>query len=75
MIDDSDQYDAELILRIMSFAQIRVCANSGLSLWASKLSPLDQSITIIPAKMDKTLSYNPIRSIPKNWLTIENGFL
>ena len=74
-IPDSDTWDALEVFRFLSFAQVRICANSGLSLWASKLSPIENSTTFCPLRLNKTFDYDVVRSLPINWTRIENGFL
>ena len=74
-IPESDTWDAFEVFRFLSFAHVRICANSGLSLWASKLSPIENSVTICPIRLNKAFDYDVVRSLPKNWRRIENGFL
>lgn len=49
-----------------------ISANSGFSLWASKLSSLIQ-LCVIPNKAHKTLL--GFRDIPESWVKIENEFI
>jgi hypothetical protein len=75
-IEDSDQFDASVILKILVNSKILVTANSGLSFWAGKLG-VSISKVLAPAYPTKNdlltgATYEPIRS---NWLLINNDFL
>jgi hypothetical protein len=57
---------------IIRNSMVVIAANSGFSLWASKLSSEIQ-LCVIPDKPHKTLL--GFRDIPKSWVKIENDFI
>ena len=75
-IEDSDHFDATVILRILANSKILVTANSGLSFWAGKLGVGISKVLAptYPTKKDLLTgaTYLPIGS---NWLLINNDFL
>ena len=57
---------------IIRNSMVVISANSGFSLWASKLSSVIQ-LCVIPHKLHKTLI--GFRDIPESWVKIENKFI
>lgn len=53
-------------------ANFVICANSSFSYWAARLNPNIEKV-VIPATPH--LSIAGVKSLPNNWIRIENGFL
>jgi hypothetical protein len=70
--EDSDKQSPLKSFEILRNSKVVICANSGFSFWAVKLST-NNELCIIPANLHVTLI--GCRNIPNHWTRIENEFI
>lgn len=75
-IDESDEFDALEILRLLSNSRFLIAANSGLSLWAGRLGSSIEKV-YAPLYLDRQdLSHNTShKPLDENWELVANQFI
>ena len=72
LIGDSDNKSPLNTFEFIRNATVVICANSGFSYWAARLSSRMQK-TFIPSKLHPTVAGQKFQ--PRDWIKIENNFL